>query len=222
MTITYSSGVQAVIFDLDGVLVNSMPTHFQAWKAAFAKIAGLEISERDVYLLEGMRGMELVDKIFEQKSFFNRSLARKVHDEKSKIFEGIRSSKPFDGVRKIIDGIRCSKAVVSGSTRYDVETILEEAFGKDTFDVIITADDIEKGKPDPSAFIQALRRMNVRPADAVVVENAPLGVREANSAGILCYVALNNTPLARDDFKGIIPADRIIEKTGLLGEVLCK
>lgn len=214
--------MQAIIFDLDGVLVNSMPTHFQAWKAAFAKIARLEITERDVYLLEGMRGMELVEKIFEQKNFSNRSLARKVHYEKSRIFKEIRSSEPFEGVREIIDCIRCTKAVVSGSTRNDVETILEEAFGKDTFDVIMTADDIEKGKPDPSAFLEALRRMKVKPADALVVENAPLGVRAANSAGISCHVVLNNTPLARSDFKGIIPKDKIFEKTGLLKRVLCK
>lgn len=207
---------------MDGVLVNSMPTHFQAWKAAFAKIAGLEITEHDVYLFEGMRGMELVEKIFEQNNFSDRSLARKVHDEKSKIFKGIRSSKPFEGVTEMIDCIRCAKAVVSGSTRNDVETILEEAFGQDRFDVVITADDIEKGKPDPFAFLEALRRMKVKSADALVVENAPLGVRAANSASIPCYVVLNNTPLARSDFKGIIPENRIFEKTGLLRKVLCK
>lgn len=211
-----------MIFDLDGVLVNSMPTHFQAWKAAFAKIAGIEIVERDIYLLEGMRGIELVEKIFGQKGFSNHSLARKVHDEKSRIFKGIRSSEPFEGVREMIDGIRCAKAVVSGSTRDDVETILEEAFGKDRFDVTISADDIERGKPDPSAFLEALRRMKVKPKDAVVVENAPLGVRAANNAGVICHVALNNTPLARSDFKGIIPEDRIFEKTGLLRMVLCR
>jgi beta-phosphoglucomutase len=214
--------VDAVIFDLDGVLVNSMPTHFQAWKAAFAKIAGLEITERDVYLFEGMRGMELVEKIFEQKSFPNHSLVRRVHDEKSRIFKEIRSSEPFEGVREMIDCIRCAKAVVSGSTKNDVETILEEVFGKGRFDAIITADDIKKGKPDPSAFLKALRRMKVKPGDALVIENAPLGVRAANNAGIGCYVVLNNTPLARSDFKDIIPEDRIFEKTGLLRKVLCK
>jgi beta-phosphoglucomutase-like phosphatase (HAD superfamily) len=84
-----------MIFDLDGVLVNSMPTHFKAWKAAFEKIAGLDIAERDIYLLEGMRGIELVEKIFEQKKFRDHSLVRKVHDEKSRIFKSIRSSEPF-------------------------------------------------------------------------------------------------------------------------------
>ncbi len=211
-----------MIFDLDGVLVNSMPTHFQAWKAAFVKIAGLEIAERDVYLLEGMRGMELVEKIFEQKKFSDHSLAHKVHDEKSRIFKAIRSSEPFEGVREMIAGMECSKAVVSGSTRNDVEIILEDAFGRDGFDAIITADDIEKGKPDPSAFLEALGQMKVKSKDAAVVENAPLGVKAANNAGIGCYVALNNTPLARSDFGGMIPQDRIFEKTGLLRRVLCR
>jgi beta-phosphoglucomutase len=211
-----------LIFDLDGVLVNSMPTHFQAWKAAFSKVAGIEIAERDVYLLEGMRGMELIEKIFAQKNFSNRSLARKVHDEKAQIFKAIRSSEPFEGVREMIAGMECSKAVVSGSTKNDVETILEEAFGRDRFDAIITADDIEKGKPDPSAFLEALERIKVSPKDAVVVENAPLGVMAANNAGIDCYLVLNNTPLARSDFGGMIQQNRIFEKTGLLRNVLCK
>jgi HAD superfamily hydrolase (TIGR01509 family) len=169
-----------------------------------------------------MRGIELVEKIFEQKNFSNRSLVRKVHDEKSRIFQRIRSSEPFGGVMEMIDCIRCAKAVVSGSSRTDVETILDEAVGKDRFDVMITADDIEKGKPDPSAFIETLRRTKVQPQDAVVVENAPLGVRAPNNAGIACYVALNNTPLGRSDFRGIIAEDRIFEKTGMLRKVLCK
>lgn len=214
--------MEGIIFDLDGVLVNSMPTHFQAWKAAFEKIAGIKVSERDIYLLEGMRGMELVEKIFEQKNFSDRSLARKVHDEKSRIFKSIRSSEPFDGVREMIGDIECAKAVVSGSTRNDVETILEEAFGKDRFAAIITADDIRKGKPDPSAFLEALDRMKVKPNDAGVVENAPLGAKAANNAGIACYIALNNTPLARSDFYGIISQERIFERTSQLRKVLCR
>ena len=204
---------KGVIFDLDGVLVNSMPTHFQAWKEAFAKIAGLEITERDIYLLEGMRGVELVAKIFEQKGFADYSLVQKVHDEKSKIFKQIRKSEPFEGVKDIVESIRCCKAVVSGSTKHDVESILEEAFGKDKFNVIITADDIEKGKPDPCAFLEALRQMKLSPPGAIVIENAPLGVRAANNAGIRCIVTLNNTPLKTSDFDGLISEELIFLDT---------
>jgi beta-phosphoglucomutase len=216
---------KGIIFDLDGVLVDSMPTHFRAWKEAFAKIAGIEITDRDIYLLEGMRGMDLVAKIFDQKNFADYSLVQNVHDEKSKIFKEIRSSEPFEGAKEMVESIRCSKAVVSGSTKQDVESILEEAFGKDKFNVIITADDIEKGKPDPSAFLEALRRMKLSAEDAVVVENAPLGVKAANNASIDCFVVLNNTPLARFDFGSIIPQNKIFEKTSALRkliEELCK
>jgi beta-phosphoglucomutase len=212
--------VKGIIFDLDGVLVNSMPTHFRAWKVAFDKVAGLDIAERDIYLLEGMRGIELVIRIFEQKGFSDHSLAKVVHDEKSKIFKEIRSSEPFEGVKEIIDSIKCKKAVVSGSGGNDVETIIEEAFGKSKFDIIITADDIKKGKPDPSAFLEALRRVEINPQEAIVVENAPLGAMAAKSAGIGCFVVLNNTPLKRSDFDGIIAQDRIFEKTGSLKRTL--
>jgi HAD superfamily hydrolase (TIGR01509 family) len=216
---------KAIIFDLDGVLVNSMPTHVRAWRMAFARIANLDIPERDIYLLEGMRGMDLVIKIFEKENFHNHSLAKAVHDEKSKIFKTIRYAEPFDGVDEMIGAIKCQKAVVSGSARNDVETMIEQAFGKGKFEVIITADDIKVGKPDPSAFLEAIRQMNISLPEAVVVENAPLGAKAASNAGIDCFVVLNNTPLTRSDFSGAITQDRIFEKTislkGVLGE-LCK
>jgi HAD superfamily hydrolase (TIGR01509 family) len=216
---------KAIIFDLDGVLVNSMPTHVQAWRMAFAKIASLEITERDIYLLEGMRGMDLVIKIFEKLNFHNHSLVKAVHDEKSKIFKTIRRSEPFEGVDEMIRAIKCHKAVVSGSARNDVKSMIEDAFGKDMFEVIITADDIKEGKPDPSAFLEAIRRMDISLQKAVIVENAPLGAKAASDAGVDCFVVLNNTPLRRSDFSGVIAQDKIFEKTsslkGVLGE-LCK
>ena len=56
--------MKGVIFDLDGVLVDSMPTHFQCWKQAFENIAGIKVTQRQLYLLEGMRGIELIVKTF--------------------------------------------------------------------------------------------------------------------------------------------------------------
>ena len=63
----------------------------------------------------------------------------------------------------------------------------------------------------------ALERLNVKHPDAVVVENAPLGVKAANSAGILCIVTLNRSPLAISDFKGLIPEDRVLRTQTRLG-----
>jgi len=59
--------MKGVIFDLDGVLVDSMPMHYEAWKIAFSEVTNIEVDERTIYLLEGMRGIELVRNIFELK-----------------------------------------------------------------------------------------------------------------------------------------------------------
>ncbi len=207
--------MRAVIFDMDGVLVDSMPPHVRSWVEAFARIAGIKIERKTLYVLEGMRGAELVEKMLAERGA-SMSLAKKVVEEKDRLFKEMERPRAFEGVKDMIDSLPCAKAVVSGSSRHDVESLLDETIGKDRFDAIITADDTSRGKPDPLAFQAALEKLRVRAKDAVVVENAPLGVRAANNAGIPCYVALNTTLLGRADFAGIIEAERIFEKTSSL------
>ena len=205
--------MKGVIFDLDGVLVDSMPDHYKAWKMALKEVTDIEVDERMIYLLEGMRGNDLVKKIFEQKNYDNQSIAKKVIERKNKIFNDILTPRAFDGVKELIEHLKCTKAVVSGSAKKDVEVLIDRTFGKNNFDVIITADDIDRGKPDPIAFITALNRMKIDTANAIVVENAPLGVEAANKAGVQCIIVLNNTPLQINDFKFIIDYDRIFKET---------
>lgn len=211
--------MRAVIFDLDGVLVDSMPSHSLSWVQAFRNVAGIEIDRRLLYVLEGMRGAELVEKIFAENGA-DWSLASRVIGEKDRLFKTMDRPKPFEGVRELIYDLRCAKAVVSGSSRHDVESFLDEIAGKENFDAIVTADDISRGKPDPLAFATALARLRLEPPQAVVVENAPLGARAAANAGIPCYVVLNSTQLVRSDFAGIVPEDMILEKTSSLKGLL--
>ena len=210
--------MEAVIFDLDGVLVDSMPTHVLAWQSAFANVAEITVTDRDIYLLEGMRGIELITKIFD-KTVGDRSLAHKILEEKNRVFRSIRRSNPFEGAAEMVERISCPKAVVSGSAKEDVETILDEAFGDSTFSAIVTADDVSAGNPDPRAFLEASKRLGVNPRASLVVENAPLGAVAAGRAGMECYIALNNTPLNRDDF-GKFQEEKIFETTALLAKVL--
>ena len=205
--------MRSVIFDLDGVLVDSMPDHYKAWKMAFKEVTDIEVDERMIYLLEGMRGNDLVKKIFEQKNYDDYSIAQKVNERKNQIFKDILTPRTFDGVKELIDRLKCTKAVVSGSARKDVEVLIDRTFGKNNFDVIITADDIDRGKPDPIAFITALNRMKIDTAEAIVVENAPLGVEAAFKAGLQCIIVLNNTPLQMKDFKLMTDYSRIFEET---------
>jgi beta-phosphoglucomutase len=78
---------------------------------------------------------------------------------------------------------------------------------------VITGDDLEEDKSNPDPFKTALERMNLKPQEAIVVENAPLRVQAANNAGIQCIVTLNNSWLRLSDFKGLIDEDKVFNDT---------
>ena len=217
--------MKAILFDSDGVLVDSMPSHYKAWKAAFKEASDIDVDERTIYLLEGMRGIDLVKKVFELKSYHSdgnisiQQVADQVSQRKNEIFSDILQTSPpraYEGVRDLIANlsVNCKKAVVSGSAKKDVEILLAKALEKEKnlIDILITAEDIEN-KPDPSSFIAALDKVKISPSEALVVENAPLGVEAANKGEIECIVVLNNTPLTIHDFKSIIEEDRILKET---------
>jgi beta-phosphoglucomutase len=216
--------MRAIVFDSDGVLVDSMPSHFMAWKIAFKEVCNSEVDKRTIYLLEGMRGIDLVKSVFELKKYhFDnnediKKYAERVIQRKDEVFREILLSSPpkaYPGVRHLIKSlVNCKKAVVSGSARRDVEMLLKKSLGDgNLFDALITADDGKKGKPDPSAFMNALDKIKIVPSKALIAENAPLGVKAANNAGIPCIVILNNTPLNFQDFRSIINEDRIFYDT---------
>jgi beta-phosphoglucomutase-like phosphatase (HAD superfamily) len=101
--------------------------------------------------------------------------------------------------------------------------LLKKIFGKDKFDLIMNGDEFEgKGKPDPAPFKVALQRLNLDTNEALVVENAPLGIKSANDAGIPSIVTLNTSPLAIDDFKDLISEDRIFKDAISAGRFLKK
>jgi HAD superfamily hydrolase (TIGR01509 family) len=212
--------MKGIIFDLDGVLINSMPSHFEAWRIAFNEIANIDVNERTVYLLEGMRGIDLAKNVLELHNISANEVAPQITKRKSEIFRSYPTvPKPFTGVQSLLERLTCRKAVVSGSSKEDVTALLEQ-LKNIKFEVIVTADDVNIGKPDPLAFTTALRGMNIYPQNALVVENAPLGIDAANTAGIQSLALLNNSPLYKKDFDGKIDSRRIFANIASIAEVL--
>ena len=109
-----------------------------------------------------------------------------------------------------LKGCPCLKAVVSGSSKEEIETILDENIGSNNFDFVISGDDLKEGqgKPNPASFQTALQRMNLTPSEAIVVENSPLGIEAADKAGIPFIITLNNTPLEISDFRSLLEGDK--------------
>ena len=217
---------KGIIFDMDGVLVDAMPFHCKAIQIAAKNEVNVDVAERDVYLLEGMPGEDMVKELLRQKRYGGHlenlsdressdidSIAKRIHKRKKEIFQKINASRQISGAEELVSSITCKRALVSGAAKQEVDSIIEKYFGKDSFDVVVSGEDLEEGKPSPDPFRTALTKMGLSESEVIVVENAPLGVKAANNAGIECIVTLNNTPLKISDFEGLVEHESIFADT---------
>jgi HAD superfamily hydrolase (TIGR01509 family) len=176
----------ALIFDMDGVLVDSMHLHVAAWEMAFSE-AGIHISPESIYELEGSNDRGIVEKMLSDKGLsgsfesFSSIAARK------QTLFNIVDVKPFPGINECLESLSRNYllAVVSGSDLNAVNAILGRHFHVH-FDVVVSGDDIVNGKPCPDPYLKALEYLGTDPEKCIVFENAPYGVEAAKMAGIYC------------------------------------
>ena len=188
--------VKAVIFDMDGVITNTMPDHYHAWKTVLHK-AGVPVNHLDVYKREGQKGLMSVEEIFsEYGRFFDPSSAAKLLAEKETLFKKIVKIRFIPGARRFIQNLfsrRFRLALVTGTSRHEMKRILPDGLQK-KFDTIVTGCDVHNGKPHPEPFRKALKAMGLKPQEAVVIENAPLGIASAQKAGLRCLAIATSLP----------------------------
>lgn len=189
---------------------------------ALKEITNIDLDKRTFYLLEGMPVAEMALEILRLNGYrINKCdlqcIGEKIAQRKKMIFKKMNViPKSYDKVKELIDNElnNCLKAIVSGSSKNEVETIIDKNFGKDKFNVIINGDDFEgRGKPDPAPFKSAINKLNIKYSSnhIIIVENAPLGIMAANAANIPSIVILNNSPLDALDFTGLISKDKIFK-----------
>ena len=191
---------KAVLFDMDGVLYDSMPNHAIAWQQSMAQF-GIHMTADDAYATEGARGVDTIRKMVleQQGREIDEAEAQRMYDVKSRIFHELPEAPVMKGMPELMqkitaDGLQC--CVVTGSgQRPLIQRILKD-FG-DFVDEqhITTAYDVSRGKPKPDPYLMGLQKAgNLKPWEAVVIENAPLGVR-AGAAAKIFTVAVNTGPL---------------------------
>ncbi|MDK2826308.1 MAG: beta-phosphoglucomutase [Methanolobus sp.] len=178
--------IEALIFDMDGVLIDSMHLHAMAWKTAFME-EGISIDERDIFALEGENDTGMVKRVLVingNNSIDMETILTSVPARKHQLFDR-NSVTLFDGADDILRQIKgkFKLAVVSGSDRKIVEMMMEKYF-PGIFDVVVSGDDTENGKPAPDPYNKAVEMLGISKDNCIVVENAILGVESANNAGI--------------------------------------
>jgi len=191
------SRVKAVIFDMDGVIVDSMPYHFLAWYEALRPF-GVRVTCFDVFTKEGERWGKSLRDFFKRAGMKpTKKLLAEVFTLRQKIFKKYFKRFIFKGVEDILrrfkkKGYRL--ALVTGTPDYEVKKILPGKLYK-YFDVIVAGNMVKKGKPHPEPYLKAARLLKLKPDSCIVIENAPYGIESAKRAGMYCVAV--STSLSR-------------------------
>ena len=191
---------KAVLFDMDGVLYDSMPNHAIAWQQSMAQF-GITMTADDAYATEGARGVDTIRKMVkrQQDRDIDEAEAQKMYDVKSHIFHELPEAPVMPGILDLMRQIQeggIQIGVVTGSGQKPlIRRILKDFGAFVDEDHITTAYDVRRGKPKPDPYLMGLRKAGLlQPNEAFVVENAPLGIRAGVAARIFT-IAVNTGPL---------------------------
>lgn len=192
--------LKAVLFDMDGVLYNSMPYHAQAWNEAMKQF-GLHLPVEEAYLHEGRTGASTIQIVCQRERGreATETEIRDIYAVKSRLFNHLPKAQPMPGALELLqqlqaDGLQAMVVTGSGQTSL-LERLNTDFPGVFSPERMVTAFDVQYGKPNPEPYLMALKKGHLRPDEAIVVENAPLGV-QAGVAADLFTIALNTGPLA--------------------------
>ncbi|MDD5288663.1 MAG: HAD family phosphatase [Dehalococcoidales bacterium] len=198
----------AVLWDLDGTIVDSALPHKLAWQETFAK-RGRDFTEDDFKYSFGRRNEEIIPKLLGKDISWQELDA--IGKEKEKTFRRFIKGtiKALPGVVELIEslhGAGFQLAVVSSTPIENILLITETLKIKTSFELLISGKDVTEGKPSPQGFLLAAKKLGVTPQNCVVMEDAVAGVRAAKSGGMHC-IAITNT-CTRESLSG---ADIIVD-----------
>ena len=184
---------------MDGVLFDSMPNHAYAWSHAMTQF-GLEMTAYEAYLHEGRTGSGTID-ILAQR-YWGRDATKEeiecIYAAKAELFNTLPKPKPMPGALEALTAAKelgCKIVLVTGSGQAKLLESLEQHYpGFFRQELMVTGFDVKHGKPHPEPYLMGLEKAGVKAEEAIVVENAPLGVESAHKAGIF-VVAANTGPL---------------------------
>ncbi|WP_026837977.1 beta-phosphoglucomutase [Gillisia sp. JM1] len=184
------SKIKGVIFDLDGVIVDTAKFHFLAWKK-LANDLGLDFTELQNEELKGVSRVRSLEKILKwgntslSEDKFKEKMAEK-NDNYLSYITNLSSKDILPGVPRIIDFLSEQNIPISlGSASKNARPILEKTGLMEKFHAIVDGNDVSKAKPDPEVFLIAAEKIGVAQENCMVFEDSVAGVQAANIAGMI-------------------------------------
>lgn len=179
--------LKTLIFDMDGVLVDSMPYHVQAMQRIFDRM-GIHMDQQIIYEREGEKTIDIVRLLLKKADVDHDSFdLNKIVENYIKEFNLIVELRTFESMPECLEVLRhrYKLAVVSGADSPIVHSVLKNLY-PGIFSVVITGDDIVHGKPAPDPYLKAVEMLSMQKDECIVIENAPVGVQAAKAAGLCC------------------------------------
>jgi beta-phosphoglucomutase family hydrolase len=201
--------IKAVIFDLDGVIVESENAHIEAEKQTFLKYA-VQISADELHKYTGTTAKVMFTELT-RKYKLNTTLEEMFRQKESILFRLLqKDAEPTKGIIKLLRKLKSKEiklAIGSSSTKKQIRYVLSKLNIAQLFSAVVGAEDIIHSKPDPEIFLRAAAELNVNPSECLVVEDSQLGVEAAKRAHMKCVGYRNPSSGNQDLSKADIITD---------------
>lgn len=196
---------KGIIFDLDGVIVDTAKFHYLAWRQ-LANDLGFDITEEQNEQLKGVSRVHSLEKILgwgnvslTQDQFMEQMAIK--NDNYLSYISTMTAKDILPGVSKIMDYLIENKVPVAlGSASKNARSILEKVDLHRQFDAVVDGNDVSKAKPDPEVFLIAAEKLKVEPQNCIVFEDSLAGVQAANIAGMISIGIGNRNVLSDADY----------------------
>ena len=191
-----SPEARAVLWDMDGTLIDSIPYHLQAWQDVLRQI-NRTVEPQDWTQTAGMRNSEIIPLLFPDMSPAESAYVDQAKERRYRELLELQGVELLPGVAAWIDRFKAAgwkQAIASSAPRDNVITIAQVLHFNGTFQAMISGADVQRGKPDPDIFLAAAQRLNVLPQHCLVIEDASTGIEAAHRAGMKAIGVLNTHP----------------------------
>ncbi len=198
--------IEAVIFDFDGVIADTMHDNFRAWEKAFAEY-DIKINAIDYFLMEGMGRYEIAD-AFVKKAGLDKNLINGLVQKKEDNYKKENNFIIYKEIPALLNFLQehnIKIGLVTGASRDRVKHTLGEELKK-YFSIIVTSDEVTNCKPHPEPYLKAIEKIKCDPKNTIIIENAKFGIISAKKAGCICYAV--QTTLGKEY---LTDADRVFE-----------
>ncbi len=189
--------IEAVIFDFDGVVADTMKDNCTAWQKAFEPY-GFQLEAHEYYQLEGMGRFQIAELIVARHNL-DKSIVSDLVEFKEQYYKHNNTFRIYDGIEdifRILADSNIPAAIVTGASRARIGTHLSSQLSSQ-LSALITADDVTHTKPHPEPYLKAVALLGKVAGNCLVIENAVLGIQSAKAAGCRCFAL--QTTLEKED-----------------------